>query len=620
MGKGTIISGGNSGLYQVQINFNRSLSDAQIIHLDDALTRVETQISDKIIEIGEQTTPKDVLKKQRELAILRVQRLSLEKRKEFLEVAIPEDQTIAMWCADLTEQLSGEVGVVELPGEAIEFNIQPGYENNAIYNLSRDGQVTPTFSMTPEQVYYNLAMLPGWQKWKPTFRYATIDSLNGDVADITLDTALSTQQSLVINQSGAITDVAIEYMECDGQAFSVGDTVLVKFENQDFSSPKIIGFKDNPKPCGGYFITITRFRTGAWTFTPLYCSVFNLEANALATTVTNNAGDIVSFPCLYSDISTWLGNFTTVQIPAVSTTYGFGSIMEPMDYLVYDHDITEVLTTFPCEGSPSQTCSRTDYSGTTTLDDQPPGLRDIVTDMEGYEEEWYDGSPTLVEKQWDSNIDWYAVYQSNIVSQTNAGGTRYREGSQSGLRDLYVDYTYGNGGQQLLEEKNQTDHYRDPFFSDDDMTFSYSSLDTELTIGLDPTPECITWTKAAEPINPNFNASGAVGNVQIPYLFVFAFVEIGKLYSSSNSYSNFVCDPPLLTVTTTDTFFKSYQSKAFLQKVTNEGDNPMDLNPFDISENTGLNTIIDDLATYVRTTHSVDETNAKANHTFAFLV
>lgn len=43
--------------------------------------------------------------------------------------------------------------------------------------------------------------------------------------------------------------VPIEYMSCNAAAFSDGDAVLVKFEGQDWSSPKVIGFKENPAAC-----------------------------------------------------------------------------------------------------------------------------------------------------------------------------------------------------------------------------------------------------------------------------------------------------------------------------------------------------------------------------------
>jgi predicted transglutaminase-like cysteine proteinase len=48
-----------------------------------------------------------------------------------------------------------------------------------------------------------------------------------------------------------LTDVPVEYMSCNAAAFSDGDQVVVEFTGQDFSQPKVIGFKANPSACGG---------------------------------------------------------------------------------------------------------------------------------------------------------------------------------------------------------------------------------------------------------------------------------------------------------------------------------------------------------------------------------
>jgi hypothetical protein len=237
MGKGTIISGGTDGQYQVSVIYNTDRASAEKAANLAKIANLEAQIA---AETDEQ-----------KLNILKLQKLSLEKRNETLD-AIPESKDVTAWCADLTEDLTGDVGLVEVPGESVAFNIQPGYNDNAAYDATRDGQLTPTLAMTPAAAFYNLAILPGWQKWKPTYRYGTITAIDGDTADVTLDAATSTQQSLGVNQESTLTGVPVEYMSCNGGAFEVGDEVLVKFTGQDWNNPTIIGFKDNPVNCGFY--------------------------------------------------------------------------------------------------------------------------------------------------------------------------------------------------------------------------------------------------------------------------------------------------------------------------------------------------------------------------------
>lgn len=234
MGKGTIISGGTDGQYQVQVIYNTDRAQAEKTANLAKIANLETQISSE--------------ENEQKLNILKLQKLSLEKRNEALD-AIPESETIQAWCADLTEDLTGDVGLIEVPGESQAFNIQPGHENNAVYDSDRDGQLFPTMAMSPANAFYNLAMLPAWQKWKPTYRYGTITAIDGDTADVTLETTTSTQQGLGVNQKSTLTGVPIEYMNCNGAAFEVGDEVLVRFTAQDWSSPVVVGFKDNPNPC-----------------------------------------------------------------------------------------------------------------------------------------------------------------------------------------------------------------------------------------------------------------------------------------------------------------------------------------------------------------------------------
>ena len=46
-----------------------------------------------------------------------------------------------------------------------------------------------------------------------------------------------------------LAGVSIEYMNCHAAAFADGDEVIVEFTDQDFSQPKVIGFKENPENC-----------------------------------------------------------------------------------------------------------------------------------------------------------------------------------------------------------------------------------------------------------------------------------------------------------------------------------------------------------------------------------
>lgn len=164
---------------------------------------------------------------------------------------MPPLRSLKAWCADLTEDLVGEVATVEIPGEATAVQVRPGYSDAAAYNAARDGAIQPVLSSTPAATFYNLAMLPGWQKWRPTYRYASITSIDRDANTCSLDleVATSSAQGLGVNAQRSYSGVPINYMNCHAVAFEAGDRVLVAFVNQDSGEPTVIGFADHPKPC-----------------------------------------------------------------------------------------------------------------------------------------------------------------------------------------------------------------------------------------------------------------------------------------------------------------------------------------------------------------------------------
>lgn len=251
MGKGTINSHIGDGQYSLTVNYNRDLYDKTVAALDAKIAGLAA----KLIEIGYGNDGYDLAK---------LEKKALEKRKNELGNFVPDDKTITAWCADLTDDLSGVVATVEVPGESAHVQIMPGYDGRADYVASDHGQLTPTMAQTAAGAFYNLAMLPGWQKWKPTFRYGIISNIDTDAhtCDVGLEDAISSQ-GLGVNQNKDLSNVPIEYMECNSSAFDDGDEVLVKFEGQDWNNPKVIGFKENPKPC---LLGIIVFKLGLKSF------------------------------------------------------------------------------------------------------------------------------------------------------------------------------------------------------------------------------------------------------------------------------------------------------------------------------------------------------------------
>ena len=182
------------------------------------------------------------------LEFVKAEQTQLEKDLTYWQ-NVPVEQTLQAWCADLTEDATGIVATLEIPGESKLIIIEPGAP---VHVPTTHGDLTAREVQTPAQAFFNAAILPGWQKFRPTYRRGVITALNveADKANVTLaadDT--SSAQALGINQTAALVAVPVEYMACNASVFAVGDACIVKFKDHDWAQPRVVGFVNNPKPC-----------------------------------------------------------------------------------------------------------------------------------------------------------------------------------------------------------------------------------------------------------------------------------------------------------------------------------------------------------------------------------
>lgn len=298
MGKGTIIGGGTDGRYVVADNLARARIDAELAIIEVRINALADDIeaAEDAVEVAREelathgevvdglvqawaterraqadageTVSGDMsdelkagverlaeLREKVAEAVLNLTRLqaedvSLKTRRKVLQ-EIPADPQISAWCADLTEDLTGQVRTIEIPGEGTQHVlIAPGHADRAEY-AEADGRLHARPGMSPVQCYLNAALLPGWQKFRPTHRVGAITSVDveANTVSVLLDPATSSAQALQINRAERLSRVPVTYMTCNAAAFEVGDRCLVEFEGQDWESPRVIGFESNPKPC-----------------------------------------------------------------------------------------------------------------------------------------------------------------------------------------------------------------------------------------------------------------------------------------------------------------------------------------------------------------------------------
>lgn len=124
---------------------------------------------------------------------------------------------------------------------------------NIIQTTDDTGRLRHAEVMTDAEVFVNLALEPGTLKWRPVWRYGVITSRTGDLCSLTLNTTEcrggSEVTAMPIDDVLTLTNVPISYPPCNGEVFQAGDEVLVLFEGASRDSPKVIGFRREPRPC-----------------------------------------------------------------------------------------------------------------------------------------------------------------------------------------------------------------------------------------------------------------------------------------------------------------------------------------------------------------------------------
>lgn len=295
MGRATIISGGLNGRYLIEMDYGLAVRNAKIAKLTSLLAELQTrkawqQQHVEDLQFGLDTfgpeadaliaeyvaltraVPKDLnaleaKKKQIDAKTAEIVKQRLGVADATATLRATEGQIAAAsaargalnvmeiteqrgaWCTDFTESAAGPVATMEIPGESALILVAPGGRAPG----PQDGALMAREIMSPEQAFWNAAILPGWQKFRPTYRWGTITALDKDTdrASVALAPAKSSANTpkLNVNQAETLTNVPVVYMTCNAGAFEVGDRCVVRFENQDWASPKVVGFLDNPKPC-----------------------------------------------------------------------------------------------------------------------------------------------------------------------------------------------------------------------------------------------------------------------------------------------------------------------------------------------------------------------------------
>lgn len=296
MGRATIIGGGTNGLFTVEVDYGKAARDALVFVLSLRIAEQTALIAEQTVRVDQAAADTAAARELASIAVrdyaleatanpggnhsalvaavtrltvdaarlaaieaqlrvkrdlLKADRTEQQREKGRLESAVVS-ATKSAWCVDLTESAAGTVATVDIPGEDQALLLAPGCRAP----MAADGKLLAREVMTPAQAFFNAAVLPGWQKWKPTYRKGTITALNKStsLASVALDAATSSAAGLGVNRSSSLSNVPVVYMTCNAEVFEVGNRVVVEFVGMAQESPRVIGFVSNPKSCAVYVV------------------------------------------------------------------------------------------------------------------------------------------------------------------------------------------------------------------------------------------------------------------------------------------------------------------------------------------------------------------------------
>jgi len=273
MGKAVIREHIGAGLYRVDIYTDSDGLDARVAALNEQIAALFADITDMEARLAEllasaKADPLNAgilgqlygLRYDLGRAKIRKSALTLERDRLASIPSLIEGRQI--WCADLSEELSGDVALLEMAGDLdAGVVIRPGHADGAAHDMPRDGIWQHSAATSAWRNFYHLSILPGHQKYKPRARIGAVTAVNdaADTVDVTLDATPSRYEcdgwswgpgNIDLNQTPTLSSVPVVYMACNAAPYEIGDRVIVEWPTRDWAEPRVIGFESNPKPCG----------------------------------------------------------------------------------------------------------------------------------------------------------------------------------------------------------------------------------------------------------------------------------------------------------------------------------------------------------------------------------
>ena len=331
MGKGIIIENLGEAKYEIKrkykSDYNKIVTDleAKIDKIDKKITELNTQKNTLRNEINNLQNQLNILLSEVPINTQKVNELMAkiggaiaghEKAKELIgreeikklgvekqiekvkKLQKDAEQVVQVWCTTYSDELTGNIDTIEIDDQGDMMLIAPEGKTEV------DGLLKHTLIGSPSETFYNAAMLPGVQKWRPRYKggkILTVDRKKNTCSVKLMETSHTGRDTLI---KDILSGIPIEYMKCNAAVFESGDLVVIEFKNRNVEEPQVIGFMNDPKPC--LPLLLVQVRVAGYDD---YVMIWNMTINDYYDLPHEPP---ITFPCKSSKIADYLDKITEI--------------------------------------------------------------------------------------------------------------------------------------------------------------------------------------------------------------------------------------------------------------------------------------------------------------------
>lgn len=235
-----------------------------------------------------------------------------------LSAIINEPINTTIWSIDLTDNSpEGKAQYNLSSGDAQAIELFNGDGSNSLVSgrgyTPADGILKTAKDPTPWGAFYNMAILPAMQKWRPRFKSGTISNLDKKSNTCSITFTPKEIHGVSVNKSAVVYGVSMSYLNCNAYAFDDGDLVVVEITGINHDNYEVIGFVSNPQGCDNDRIYFSNSNTSSGACKVNYTVTGSNNANTALLPYCSN-------PSIYYDIQATAMYLQNIVVDSITTT------------------------------------------------------------------------------------------------------------------------------------------------------------------------------------------------------------------------------------------------------------------------------------------------------------